>query len=167
VPIQIGDLVKYQNSHWLVSQRHRGVRTVILRQLDGTAREVANDDPSCEVLAHLPTQWPFITIPKKASAIESITVTRDSRNLLLKPMQAWVPADPLHNGGVLYFNPKINLRQGEVLVARHVNGTLTRVNVTASYGTAQRKLLIEEAKKPGEAPQTRYDHLLMEDDDDV
>ena len=160
MPIQVGDLVEYQGSRWLASQQHRSVRTVILRQLGGIAQEVANDDPLCKVVAHLPTQWPFITVPKKTSAIEALTVTRNQQTFSLKTMHAWAPADPLHNGGVIYFNPKINLRQGEVLVARHRNGTLTRVNVTASYGTAQRKLLIESAKRP-EAPQTRYDHLLM------
>lgn len=167
MPLQIGDLVEYMSSRWLVSQQHRGVRTVVLRQLDGKAQEVANDDSACKVIANLPTQWPFITIPKKSSPIASITVARGVRVFSLKPMEAWVPADPLHNGGVLYFNPRLNLRQGEVLVARHANGALTRVNVTASYGTAQRKLLIDEAKRAPEAPQTRYDHLLMDEDDDA
>jgi hypothetical protein len=163
VPIQIGDLVEFEGVRWLVSHQHRGVRTVILRQLDGASQEIANDHAACKVIAHLPTKWPFLTLPEKTSPITEITIARESKTLALKPMHAWVPAEPLHNGGVIYFHPKLDLRTGEVLAAKHANGTLTRVNITKSFGTLRRKLAIEEAKKPV-IPQTRYDHLLMADD---
>lgn len=166
MPIQVGDLVEFQDARWFVSQRHDGVRTVILRQLDGKSTEIPNDDPGCKVIGNLPTQWPFIALPKKSSQIDRITVAREGRNLELHAMKAWVPADPLHNGGVVYFHPKLRLRPGEVLVAHHQDGTSTRINVTKSYGTVQRKLDMAEAKtqaQPTSMP-TRFDHLLLEDD---
>lgn len=166
MPIQIGDLVEFEGARWLVSQQHRGVRTVILRQLDGRSLEIANDLATCKVIIHLPTQWPFLTLPEKSSPLTDFTITRGSKTLVLKPMHAWVPAEPLHNGGVVYFHPKLDLRPGEVLAAKHANGTLTRVNITPSYGTLRRKLALEESKKPV-VPQTRYDHLLMADEDDA
>lgn len=162
--IQIGDLVEYRDARWLVSQRHPGVRTVVLRQINGTSEEIPNDTPECKVIANLPTQWPYITIPKKTSQITSITIVRE-KVLELAPMKAWVPADPLHNGGVLYFHPNLRLRQGEVLVARHANGGVTRINVTKSYGTAQQKMEARESRRPAPEPQTRYDLLMAEDDD--
>lgn len=165
MPIQVGDLVDFQGARWLVSTRNRSVRTVILRQLDGTATEVADDDSACRVIANLPTAWPFVTIPKKASPIEDIHITRQGRTMRVEPMVAWAPQDPLHNGGVLYFHPKLNLRTGEVLVARHKNGSLTKISVTPTYGTAQRKIQLGEAKHV-EAPQTRFDRLLLDEDDE-
>lgn len=163
MPLQIGDLVEFEGARWLVSQQHRGVRTVILRQLDGKSLEIANDLATCKVIAHLPN-WPFLTLPNKTSPLTEITITRGQKTSVLKPMHAWVPAEPLHNGGCVYFNPKLDLRPGEVLAAKHANGSMTRVNVTKTFGTLRRKVAIEEAKKPS-VPQTRYDHLLMEDDD--
>lgn len=166
--IQVGDLVEYQECRWLVTQRHDEVRTVILRQLDGKSVEVANDDPACKVISNLPSRWPFIALPKKGSPIDRITVARGSRVMELQPMKAWVPADPLHNGGVVYFHPKLQLRPGEVLVARHKDGTATRVNVTKTFGTVQRKLDLFDAKSPSSAQEeqsaTRYDLLLGDDD---
>lgn len=167
MPIQIGDLVEYQGARWFVSQRHSGVRTVVLRQLDGNSQEIPNDDPEAKVIGNLPTQWPFIAVPKKTSPLVEITVARSGRTFTLEPMKAWVPADPLHNGGVLYFHPKIALRPGEVLVARHANGAVTRVNVTKSFGTVQRRMALTESKKPPPAPQTRYDHLMADEDEDA
>lgn len=164
--IQIGDLVEYQNERWLVGQRNTGVRTVTLRKLDGTSTEVANDDPTARVVANLPTAWPFITVARKNAPIDQVTITRGGRTSALTPMVAWVPADPLHNGGVLYFHPRLNLRHGEVLVARHANGAMTRINVTPSYGTVQRKLAIDVLKRDPPPPETRYDRLLQDDDDD-
>lgn len=163
--IQIGDLVEFEGARWLVSQQHRGVRTVVLRQLDGRSQEIPNDLPACKVIVHLPSKWPFLKLPEKSSPITDITIARDAKTSVLKPMHAWVPAEPLHNGGVIYFHPKLDLRPGEVLAAKHANGQLTRVNITKSYGTLRRKLDLEESKKPV-VPQTRYDHLLMEDEGD-
>lgn len=160
----IGDLVKFDGNRWVVSQQHAGTRTLILRQLDGRSVEIANDDPRCEAIVNLPTKWPFIALRRKKSRIERITITR-TKTSLLRPMMGWVPADPLHCGGVIYFNPALHLRPGEVLVAYHQDGTTTRINVTKSFGTVQRKIDLAESKqsKQSLSMPNRYD-ILLEDD---
>lgn len=148
-----------------MSQQHPGIRTVVLRQLDGKAIEVANDDSRCRVLANLPTRWPFITLPRKKTRIERIILTRNGNSSAIQPMIGWVPADPLHNGGVIYFHPNLKLRPGEVLVAHHLDGSSTRINVTKTFGTVQRKLDLTEAKQqPVSVPPNLYDRLLGDDD---
>lgn len=167
MPLQIGDLVEYQSERWFVERRHTGVRTVTLRQLDGRAVEVPNDIDSseCRVIAHLPTQWPFVAAPKQRYPVEAITFIRGQR-FALKPMYAWVPGDPLH-GGVLYFHPLLNLRPEEVLIARHTNGALSKLTITKSFGTVQSRVAREEARRSPPAPTTRYEHLLLDDEDDA
>jgi hypothetical protein len=166
MPLQIGDLLEHQSLRWMVTQRHPGVRTVVLRQLDGTSLEVP-DDQALQVIGNLPSQWPFVAAPRHQAygPIIALSVVRQGKKYALKPMQAWVPSDPLHNGGVLYLHPKLNFRPGEVLVAQHRNGTLSKVSITKSFGTVQRRLAIEEARRDPPTPQTRYDHLLMDEDD--
>jgi len=169
--LRIGDLVEYQNERWYVAQRHAGVRTVILRQLDGKSQEIPNDSDStdCKVIANLPRQWPFVAAPRhsKAGPITDITVVRQHKRFSLKPMQAWVPSDSLQNGGVIYFHPKLALRPGEVLVAHHQNGGITRLSITLAFGTAQRRIALDEFRRDPPAPQTRYDHLMSEEEEDA
>jgi len=167
MPLRLGDLVEYQKDRWYVTKRNHGVRTVILRKFDLTGIEIADNDPDCKVIANPPRQWPFISAPRhpKAGLIERITISRKEGPKLLVPMHAWVPSEALHNGGVIYFHPNLKLRPGEVLVARHRTQTLTRLNVTQTFGNVQRRLALDAAKREPPAPQTRYDYLLIDDEE--
>ena len=166
--LRIGDLVEYHGDRWFVTRVDRSVRTVILRKFDNVAEEVPNNDPECRVIANLPSSWPFIAAPRhsKAGPIDRITISRGGTPKLLRPMIAWVPSEALHNGGVIYFHPLLDLKQGEVLVAHHRSQHLSRLNITPTYGTAQRRLALEERRRAPPPPQTRYDVLLVDEEDE-
>lgn len=166
MPLQVGDLVRYRKGRWVVTKRDNRVRTVVLRGVVAT-HEVADDDPEVQHVAHLPTQWPFLAAKRGTSRIVQIILTRGARTVTMRALVDWAPTDPLHGGGVVYFRPGLNLRHGEVLVAHHEDGTTSRLNITKSFGTVVRRKAIEASRQSPPAPQTRYDHLLSDEEDET
>jgi len=169
--LDIGSIVAYSDHLWRVLRRNHGTRTAILEQWDGTTEELADDADEQQadevsVWCNPSKDWPFVPAPSKTKAgpIEAVTLARPGDRRVLRPMVDWVPSDRRGRGGSLFFHPSLNLRQGEVLSARHKNGSMSRVSITRSFGTLQRRMAVEMAKRrPHLPPNTIYSRLMGED----
>jgi hypothetical protein len=168
--MKVGDIVLYQETRWKVVGHSTSFRTVQLVAFDGRKNEIPDDldqSPELRVLYHPPTQWPFAV----CSATRGGPLRSMARgNVGLSPMEDWVPSDFLRANGAVFFNPSLRLRHGEVLVGVHQDGTRSRIAVTKSFGTVQRrtKLARDPAKVRG--PLSSIDRLLnsslLDEDED-
>jgi hypothetical protein len=164
--MKIGDLVTYAGHRWKVAVRNSQYRTCTLARPDGPSVEVPDDmdyrplpdRPKLEVICHLATEWPFIAAPVRPRSGPVVKITRRRQDLMV--MYDWVPSDFLRPGGSIFLNPELHLRQGEVLAATHQDKSLSRMVVTATFGTIKRR--IAQQNKPKSAPRVRtvYDHLM-------
>jgi hypothetical protein len=78
-------------------------------------------------------------------------------------MSEWVPTDQLQLGGALFFNPELRLSRGEILIATHRNGSLTRVAITPAFGSLRlRKKRLLKANEPSTNP-TAFDRIMQDD----
>jgi len=154
--MKIGDIISYQGKVWKVSGQNRDYGTFVLVSFDAVRIEVPaalKIDPLFST-----TGWPFVALPTKAfKAGRVIEVRRDG--VVLQPMVDWVPSDMLRAGGSLFFNPNLGISVGEVLVACHEKGSLTRIPIMRGFGSVvQRKRQKERPWKP-KPPVTVYDRL--------
>jgi len=171
--MQVGDIIELHGSgpedRYRVLQHERMTRTYkVIQWSTGTLMEVADDmdatDDQCQVVCNPAADWPFVATKVRPTRIGPvISVLRSSENRLLIPMQDWAPTDQLKAGGALFFSPDLRLRQGEVLVATHREGTMTRIAITKAFGSVKlRRKRAERARKPPEPP-TAFDRILQED----
>lgn len=167
--MHIGDVVAYKGTRWLVTGTKPGLLCA-LRAWDGTEAEVpalADKDPTSgvQVLAE-PGKWPFLTtaMRTKDGPIVRITMVRNGRAQELEPLVEWSSSMD-RPGGPVYFNPSLRLQRGEILVASHKSGKMTRLMVNASFGSV--KLRQQRVAKANEPPPRRtvYDRLMSDDED--
>jgi hypothetical protein len=163
--MNIGDIVTYENAYWKVITQSRAFRTCCLMTLDGTKAEVPDDSDVVEprtvrVLCNPASQWPFAVLAGSSKPGPVQEIRRGSQTL--RPFEEWVPSDFVRSGGAYFFNPSLKLRVGEVLVAVHAGGKLSRITITRGFGTVRRKLA--RAIKPEiKAPQPAHERLLGAD----
>ncbi len=164
-----GDLVD-MDGRWLVRQVLKRARVVRLLGIgpDGVLPsdlEIpadSDDTGKCQVVANVIDSWPMIAAPTRRSAgpfrilHRPLGMTRQTPLLVLVD---WVPADPLREGGPLFFNPSLKLRPGEVLAATHKNGAVSRINVPLSFGTIEKRVAVADAKRAPAVPTDVYDTL--------
>jgi hypothetical protein len=163
--MKIGDVVLYENRRWKIVSHNRDFRTSVIADFDGNKIEVPDDLDQGELLSVLfnPSEsWPFTSVPVKAKAGPLRRVTRG--DLALRPMADWIPSDFLRPGGAIFFNPVLRLRTGEILVATHQDGTLSRITITKGFGTVRRKVARAEKKNaPKPQQMSVYDRLMAGD----
>src|SRR5688572_20192287 len=139
--MNLGDIVEYEGHRWRVFRLDKNVRTATLIRWSGTTAEVADDDPKAAVVAN-PCEWPVVTARLKHSSgpLVKLSVARGGRMLSLRPLEDWLPSDPMRSGGSVFINPKFKLMVGEVLIAEYKDGSASRIPITKRYGSmAQRK----------------------------
>lgn len=172
--MKVLDLLAYQTRRWLVLRVDSATRLALLVNAQGTRVEVPDsldtDSPAeAQVVANPAAEWPLVAFPTKRGTgpITVITLPGPVRNRDLEAWVDWVPADPVREGGALYFNSELNLRQGEVLLATFRNGTKGRITIPRSFGTvAQRQAPITQTFQPPEE-RTRFNRdrdVFGEDD---
>ena len=171
--MQVGDIIELPDSvpdnRFRVLQHERMTRTYkVIQWGTNVLSEIADDldttDERCKVLYNPANEWPFVATKVRPTRIGPVvTVLRSSENRLLAPMDDWAPTDQLKAGGALFFNPALQLRQGEILVAQHRDGTKTRITITRAFGSVKlRRRRAELARQP-KVPQTAFDRILQED----
>lgn len=170
--MKVGDIVLYNEARWKVLSLSTSFRTCALADFAGTKLEVPDDletgeKPLLRVLYNPPEQWPFVV----CSAMRGGPVRGITRGAVgLSPMEDWVPSDFLRPNGAIFFNPRLRLRVGEILTAVHQDGLRSRLTVTKSFGTIQRRQAraLEPAKVRG--PLSATDRLLnssiLDEDED-
>lgn len=169
--MKIGDVIELDGSRWKISTHNSLYRLFTVVQANGTKREVPDDldvqdypdIAKATVLFNPANDWPFLTIPVRAKAgpVQKVTINRGFPRDLA-PMIDWIPSDFMRAGGSIFFNPELRLRAGEVLVAVHQNGSLSRLNVTSAFATVRRRQ-IRAAKPAAQKPSNVYDRLMGQD----
>jgi hypothetical protein len=168
--MKVGDIVLYQEARWKVVGRSESFRTCQLVAFDGRKQEVPDDLEQGEdlrVLYHPPEQWPFaICGATRGGPLKSIA----RGNVGLSPMEDWVPSDFLRATGAVFFNPKLRLRHGEILVGVHQDGTRSRITITKAFGTLHRRKVRARDPVKIKGPRTSLDRLLdsnlLDEDED-
>jgi hypothetical protein len=161
-----GDVVSYDGERWKVLSRDREFRICVLSNWEGRQVEVADDldkrSGSGLALIHQPSAWPFVAVKGTVKGGRILNVYRGGR--LLRPLEDWVPTSIFGTGGSLFFNPALGLRLGEVLTVERERGSVSRISITRSFGTAGHKK--RRAEKPWKPRQraTAIDRLMGEDD---
>lgn len=172
--MKVGDIVHYQDRSWKVSSCNRDYGTCVL--VSFRTPEGSDSGVTCiEVAAtteveHLfdTTKWPFAVIPTKPFKSGRIIEVR-RRGVVLCPMVDWVPSDLFRAGGALFFNPVLGISTGELLVAQHERGLMTRVPITRAFGTGRQRQHRKANPWKPKALVTVYDRLMGRspfDDDD-
>jgi hypothetical protein len=164
--MKIGDVTLYQNQYRKLVTRNLEYRTCVVMDFDGNKTEIPDDlDKAGElVVLYNPSEsWPFTSVPDKLKAGPLRRVTRGTT--LLRPMVDWMPSDFLRSGGAIFFNPALRLNTGEILVATHQSGALSRITITEAFGTVRRKVARAEkrAAPPPREPMSVYDRLMAGD----
>ena len=160
-----GDIVRYQDRVWLVTQVDGQTRTVFITDWEQTNREeVANDDPEMWILYRPQLQWYVITAPIKSNAGRLVKLTRTVTGITfdLKPLEDWVPSDINRSGGSIFLNPSVGVRRSEVLVTHHKNGSLGRIDIGKLSTIAQK---VHQKNHPKRPPPKNVFEAIMEDDD--
>jgi hypothetical protein len=158
--MNVGDIVLYQGARWKVVSHEPSFRTCQLVQFNGTKVEVP-DDEDLKVLFNPAKSWPFVAGPVHARSGPLIGVLRGA--LSLGPLVDWVPSDFLRPGGSIFFNPELRLRQGEILVGLHKDGTRSRISITKAFGTVRlRKHRVANPLK-AKGPKSSFDRLMSDD----
>lgn len=171
--MELGDLVEYGSERWIVASRNALARTVLLSRGPGQPTpEVASDDPSVKVITNPATNWPFLPcqFKPKHGAVKQIFITRGGQTFELELLIDWVPSNFQRPGGPIFFNPDLNLRNGQVLVAVHTDESRSRLSVTRAFGSVQtrqtRQIVKVAQREEAKLPPTVYAHMMQEEDDD-
>lgn len=163
--MKVGDIVLFQEARWRVVGRSESFRTCQLVAFDGRKQEVPDDleigeAPELRVLYHPAEQWPFAMCnATRGGPLKSVA----RGNVGLSPMEDWVPSDFLRANGAIFFNPKLRLRVGEILVGVHQDSSRSRITITKAFGTMHRRKV--RAKDPAKVrgPLSSLDRLLGSD----
>lgn len=158
--MKVGDLVLYQTQRWKVTKHDRRLRVCTLMNWERETIEVADDDPTVVWACHPPTEWPFVAAPTKGIKAGPLIVIQRAGEIL-RPLVAWVPSEFMRPGGSIFFSPRLQLREREVLVGTHQSGVLSRINITRAFGTVKRR--IQRTKVKPVEPQSAFERLMGPD----
>lgn len=166
--LEPGAIVEYEGLRWQVSSRNRQYRTCLLLRHDRQRLEVSDnaDERICSglqsliaVVARPWLEWPFVALPArpKSGPVVRVSRTRGIVTTELEPLVDWTPANFLRPGGSIFFNPRLGLKKGEVLVATHQDGSGSRVPITPAFGTVARHIA---KATPPKKPVTVFDRIV-------
>jgi hypothetical protein len=149
--MNVGDLAIYEGDRWITIRVNSETRMALLINQAGRRVEVPDtieeDTPDAlEVVANPAANWPLVAFPTKRGTgpILSISMPGPVQSTDLATWADWVPADPVREGGALYFNPELRLRPGEVLLATFKNGSKGRITIPRSFGTVQQRIVASQ-----------------------
>lgn len=171
--MRAGDLLemKHDNTRWIVRRVLPKARIVQVLGADGSERELASNAEEVGdvvVLVNVPESWPMVAAPMKRNGGRVKEIRRPRTVLkfdVLVPFVDWVASDPLREGGPIFFNPSLNVRPGEVMVAEHVRGTLSRITIPAKFGTVNQRVAVQDAKRAPPRPRDAFDVLLDDENE--
>jgi len=171
-----GDLVLYLSERWLVVRVDEDFHTALLVNQAGRRVEVADAleeemPEALQVVANPASQWPLVALPTKRLTGPVVTITIPNptvRDRVLEAWVEWVPADPVREGGTLYFHPDLRLRQGVVLVATFKSGVKSRITIPKNFGTVSQRKTQSNVPKflaPEEKNRFNRDRDVLGEDD--
>lgn len=147
--MKLGDLVRHLDRMWSVTHYDpRRTRTASLLAADGAAVEVPYDldkTGGLVVVANPADNWPFLTIPDRPKLGKLLSFWKSPSEL--QPIVDWVPAEWSRSGGAIFFNPAVQLRYGDMIVARYEKGSPVRVDIPRSFGTVRQKSVQVQTQK--------------------
>ena len=124
--MNIGDLLRWNDKLWVVKKIDSDLATGFLESQDGE-RAMTEGEPTAELVAHPPREWPALQLPLKKGRLVDISY----HGRPLQRFADWLKLDDLQVGGALYLNPTLGLGFGDRLTAtyQHLGGRLERVPV--------------------------------------
>lgn len=165
----VGDLVAHQGERWVVVRIDAHVRMALLVNQAVRRLEVPDtldkDEPeSLQVIANPPATWPLVAFPTKrlTGPVTKIAIPNAAaRERDLETWVDWVPADPVREGGTIYFNPELRLRHGEVLIATFKNGMRGRITIPRNFGTVAQRAAAAAPKYAPSEERDRFNRDIM------
>ena len=164
--MRLGDLIFYGGRRWIVRRIERPTRTAILHDGDRTSETIPDDldktqADQCQVIANPADDWPVVTMtarPKfgRLKKIGRPALQGPVTELVL--FQDWVVADPTQTGAAIFFNPMLNLRHGDLLLATYERGT-ARVQIPREFLSTAEKMARAAAPAPEPPRLSVYDRL--------
>lgn len=167
--MKVGDVVRYDHQCWRVASHAREFRTCILCNFDGLKVEIPDDLSSVELrVLYNPITWPFVSLPVRpygrlmSISRSTISALGDGSSIttVLTPMEEWIPSDFLKSGGSVFFNPRLKLRPGEILVATYENQKTQRIAIPRNFVPMSARKKKAEKKA---APLDNYQRILGDD----
>lgn len=171
--MKLGDIVHYQEKVWRVRDYDDSyVRLATLWDGQTGLLEIPHDldatDPTCKVLGHPATEWPYAIVRDNTRGRFMVGLTRvvRGRKVPLTLLSEWLPNDPARPGGPVYLNPELGIKPAETLLVSWSNGPDTPLQIPVHFGTMSQKVARQTRKKL--PPPTSYDRLLNDrfDEDD-
>jgi hypothetical protein len=171
--VRLGDLIEWGGQRWIVRRMERATRTAIICDI-GQRSEVLPDNldttkpGECQIIANPSDDWPFVTLAQRPKYGKLLRIARPDLGGAatdLVALQDWVMTEPTQPGGALFFNPMLNLRTGDMLLAIYERGR-GRVQIPREFLSTAGKKARAEAP-PDEAPRLSvYDRLKRNDYED-
>jgi hypothetical protein len=168
--MRLGDLIDWAGRRWVVRRIERSTRTAILHDGERTSETVPDDldkvkPEDCRVVCNPPDDWPFVAITQRPKLGRVVRIAKpqgaNGETSDLVAFQDWVVADPAQPGGAIFFNPTLNLRLGDMLVAIYERGR-ARIQIPRDFLSTSEK--VARSTVSSEAPRLSvYDRLRRND----
>jgi len=148
---------QYDDAHLRIATLWDGKASVI-----EVPHDLDTTDPTCKVLGHPATEWPYAIVKDSPKGRFMVGITRvvRGRKVPLTLLSEWLPNDPARPGGPVYLNPNLGIVPAETLLVSWSNGPDTPLQIPVTFGTMGEKVARQTRKKA--APPTGYDQLLRD-----
>lgn len=99
-------------------------------------------EPTAELVAHPPREWPALQLPLKRGRLVEIS----HHGKTLRRFADWLKLDDLQVGGALYLHPDLRLGFGDRLTAAylHQNGRMERVSLAVPRNFRSMSVKLQE-----------------------
>lgn len=164
--MRLGDLIDWTGKRWIVRRIERPTKTAIIHDGERTTETLPDDldqtNPNeCQIVANPPDDWPVVTIAQRPKFGRLLRVSRPQLSGAvtdLVRLQEWVVPDPMQPGAAIFFNPLLNLRTGDLLLATYERG-IARVQIPRDFLSAHQKMERANTPPPPAERLSVYDRL--------
>ena len=140
--LAVGDIFRHQGTLYKVFRYVAQTRTILAHSVTGAKVELPVEIQPPLFSPH--RDWYVVSV-KTSSPI--VTLFKPQRSGALKellPLCDGTPTDSLRSGGPIFINPLVGMQYGESLVARHQNGSMSKVPIPRLMATTKE---IQESKE--------------------
>lgn len=158
--VSVSDLVIFKGHISLVTKVDLYLQLATL--VDPVGAKVEAPLEEVQVQAHPSTDWYLIMVPIKPKAGRVVGIKIPSLRgapTVLTPWYDWVPADPIRAGGSIYLRDRYPA--GTTFLVTHESGVVSKVVAKKLLTVGE---MVAKANPTKEAPKSRYDRLLEDDD---
>jgi hypothetical protein len=167
--MQLGDLIEYQDSRYVVRRHHKSAKTFTVEAGDGRTITIPDSD-DVKILGNTLTDWCILAatstrVRKAPFWVVTEAPTNSIRGKLLTNMVDWV-----RSGGSIFLSPSLDLTVGDTIT---IQGYLypeekmlvgsVALRIPASFSTLAEK--VRKATVEPEEPETVYSRFMRDTSD--